>query len=83
MCLQDDKEIAEIIRQVRSVRAGVNTCLSAQPGVSVTQILREIVENEVYRHDYEKLTLPLLYKRVEYEEAIGTMRELIRKKLFD
>lgn len=72
----------KLVKMVREERIEHKTCLSAQENIDMNLLLREIVGNETYKEDYENVTLALLFKPVEYEEAISVIHTVIRENLF-
>lgn len=75
-------EFKNLIKDVRSVRAMTNICPSAQPEVNVPELLTFLIENEVYRDDYEKITARILEEDVNYETAIKAVKEIAVSGLF-
>lgn len=51
-----DENFKNLVHEVREVRKLSSNCPSAQDGVDVSGLLREIIDKEVYREDYEYLT---------------------------
>lgn len=47
-----------------------NICPSAQPEVNVPELPSFLIENEVYRDDYEKVTARILEGDVNYETGL-------------
>lgn len=45
------------MKEVRAVRAKTGICPSAMTGVNVPEMLKTIIEDEVYKEDYNMLTL--------------------------
>lgn len=81
--VSQDDDLRILVNEVRKVRAkNVGICLSAQPGIDVPGILKEIINNEVYRADYESVTSRILEERVTYEEAIEAIRKVAESGLF-
>jgi len=79
-----DENFRELVRKVRLLRAkNVNICRSAQPGVDVPKILKGLVEDDVYKADYERVTTRILKERIDYDEVIGAIRKIIESKLFE
>ena len=78
-----DEVFRDLVQEVRKERAKNKICLSAQPGVNVTALLREIVEKNIYKADYDFLTVRLLEEDVSYEEAIQTVSEIVKEQMFD
>ena len=73
----------DLVREVRSARAMTNICPSAQPGVDVPELLRYLVENEVYKNDYESITSRILEEDVRYETAIEAVRSLAESGMLE
>ena len=60
-----------------------NICPSAQLEVNVPELLNFLIENEVYRDDYEKVIARILEKDVNYETAIKAVKEIAVSGLFE
>lgn len=72
-----NENFSELIAQVRDDRSSHRVCLSAQPDVSINNILEEIVKTGAFRADYEKRTEKLLFKKMLYETAIEALTEIV------
>jgi len=72
-----DKSLANLFTYVRSERKGKIKCSSASPGVSLKVVLQEILDKQVYRNDYETVTMPLLYEEVIYNTAASVLPRII------
>lgn len=81
--VSQNEEFKNLIKDVRSVRAMTNICPSAQPEVNVPELLSFLIENEVYRDDYEKVTARILEEDVNYETAIKAVKEIVLSGLFE
>lgn len=68
---------------MRFVREKSKTCLSAQPNIDVSMILKQIVDEQVYRTDYQQLTSKLLDKFVSYDTAITAVESIINSGSFE
>lgn len=71
-----DEDMRILIETVRAQRTGGHGNPSAEDGVDLASVLSEIVLKETYRTDYERITMPLLYEDVTYDEAIISLREI-------
>ena len=71
-----DDEMQSLIDTVRAQRIGGYGNPSADDGVDLSAVLEEIVVKESYRSDYERVTMPLLYEDVTYDEAVSALREI-------
>lgn len=78
-----NEEFKNLIKDVRSVRAMTNICPSAQLEVNVPELRNFLIENEVYRDDYEKVTARILEEDVNYETAIKAVKEIAVSGLFE
>ena len=81
--VSQNEEFKNLIKDVRSIRAMTNICPSAQPEVNVPELLSFLIENEVYRDDYEKVTARILEEDVNYETAIKAVKEIALSGLFE
>lgn len=69
-------ELAKLIPQVRAVRSELTICPSAKAGVRVADILKEMIESQAYRNDYNDITLGLLFVPETYETVIQSIKQL-------
>ena len=72
----------DLVKEVRSVRAMTNICPSAQPGVDVPELLNNLIENEIYKDDYDSITSRILEEDVRYETAIIAVKRLADSGMF-
>ena len=83
MNLHDDKNVfIEMIAEVREVRKPYVTCLSAQDGVNLNELLQKIVSEDYYKSDYNDITQMLLFEQVTYSDVIKTMQQIIADGCF-
>lgn len=81
--VRQDDDFKKLIQEVRDVRSKASICLSAQPDVNVTELLHKIIHDEVYKEDYNTLTVRLLKEKVDYNEAIQVLRKIADSGFFD
>ena len=60
-----------------------NICPSAQPEVNVPEMLNFLIENEIYKDDYEKITARILEEDVNYETAIEAVKKIAASGMFE
>lgn len=77
-----DDSLKALVKEVREERKPLKKSFSAQDDVNVSELLREIIEKQVYKKDYEENTQELLTKRVPYEEAIKAIEKIIVSGVF-
>ncbi|MBR2037002.1 MAG: nucleotidyl transferase AbiEii/AbiGii toxin family protein [Lachnospiraceae bacterium] len=75
-------ELSSLIPEVRVVRAELSVCPSAKPGVCVTEILHEVIEKQVYKGDYEDITMGLLFVPESYDTVIQSLKKIADSELF-
>ncbi len=71
------EEIQKLIPEVKAVRSEMIVCPSAKDGVSVSDVLREIIEGGVYKSDYEDITMGLLFVPVTYDVVIQSLKKIV------
>lgn len=76
-------EYKQLIREVRIVRSESSICPSAQDGIDIPGILKEIIDSNAYKEDYERLTIRLLEESVPYEMAIQALNKIIQNGSFE
>ena len=72
----------KLVADVRVERARTDICPSAQQGVDIPEMLRDIVKNEVYKEDYETITVKLLEEHVPYETVIEAVKAIAATDIF-
>ncbi len=77
-----DDDLRLLIAEVRQERQKMDICLSAKPGVDVAAILHEIIENDVYKEDYDYITSYFQRNPLNYEEAIEALKKVEQSGLF-
>lgn len=76
-------EMKRLVPEVRAVRSNLSICPSAMEEVSVTNILYEIIDKQVYKMDYENITLGLLFVPETYQAVIQSIRQLAESGMWD
>ena len=78
-----DDEYKKLVADIRKDRSKMTVCPSAQPDVNVSEILKEIIEGEIYRSDYEEITTYFQNHPVKYETAISVLYRVTESKIFE
>ena len=76
------EEFKKLVREVRTERAKTTICPSAMPGVNVPETLRQIIEHEIYRNDYNALTTRLLEEPIPYDAVIEALKSIAVSDMF-
>ena len=77
-----DSEFRNLIHEIREQRMKMPYCPSAEPGINISELLKKIVEEEVYRSDYERITAYFQNKPLPYDTAIEAVEKIIREDVF-
>lgn len=77
-----DDSLRELAREVYVEREPHAQCRSAKPGIDMNRLLQEIIDKEVYKADYENITMKMLFEDIPYEVAIGKLKKVLEYKLF-
>ncbi len=78
-----DSEYKNLVREVREIRSNASVCPSAKANVDIPKLLKEIIDSNVYKIDYNNITKRILEEDVEYSVAIDALRKIIQSKVFD
>ena len=70
--------IESVAEQRQLIGTSTYSCVG---GAKPNAILQEIIDKNVYKNDYEKVTLNFLYNEVSYEESIASLKEIVELKL--
>lgn len=60
-----------------------NICPSAQSDVNVPEMLNYLIENEIYKEDYENITARILEEDVSYDVAIEAVKKSASSGMFE
>lgn len=77
-----DDNFRKLVYDVRLERAKTSICPSAQSEVDVQELLNLIIEKEIYKDDYESITVKLLEETVSYEETIKSLKKIVESGMF-
>lgn len=78
-----DEAFKGLVKEVREVRAQTNICPSAQPGVNVPELLHFLIDNKIYREDYNLITARILEENIPYETAIEALKLVADSRMFE
>ena len=59
------------------------TCFSAQDNVAVKSCLQEILDRDIYKQDFECITIPLIFEAVSYDEVKTNLQKVVDSGLFE
>lgn len=77
-----NEEFRNLVQDVRSVRAESPVCPSAKEGVDVHYLLKNIIEENAYRPDYNNITEKLLEEDLKYDDVIVALKTITENGMF-
>ncbi len=72
-----DSSFKKLFFQVKEERKAHAKCLSAQDNISLVLLLSEIIENEYYKDDFERITVNLLFEKVQYDSILIVLKDIV------
>ncbi len=72
-----DEHLRELYEKVRIERMTQAVCLSAKESIDMPALLKEIVDTNVYKDDYNTITSLLIFEAISYDEAIISLKKVI------
>ena len=81
--ITQDESFKILVGEVRAVRKISSICPSAQDGVDIPALIGKIIDENVYQRDYQNITERLLEEKVDYDTAVGALKELMKNGMFE
>ena len=78
-----DEDLKQLFLKVRAERKEHKTCFSAQDNVAVKSCLQEILDRDIYKKDFESITIPLIFEAVSYDEVKTNLQKVVDSGLFE
>ena len=78
-----DENYKALVKEVRKHRAQMNICPSAQEGVDISKLLKDIVDKNIYKTDYKEITTYFQNEPLEYDKVIGVLSKVADLGMFD
>ncbi|MEE0878342.1 MAG: nucleotidyl transferase AbiEii/AbiGii toxin family protein [Treponemataceae bacterium] len=77
-----DENFYKLIFDVREVRKISPICVSSDEKYKISELLKEIINNEIYKKDYQNITEKILEEQIDYETSISALKKIIEKDIF-
>jgi predicted nucleotidyltransferase component of viral defense system len=77
-----DENFYKLIFDVREVRKISPICISSDEKYKISELLKEIINKDIYKKDYENITEKILEESVDYETSITVLNKIIEKDIF-
>lgn len=81
-CIKFNNEFNSFIEEIRGIRKLKRFCTSADDKYDINSLLKEIVEEDIYKNDYENITKLIIYDNVDYEDTLKTILRIIELNIF-
>lgn len=81
--IKADETLKQLVVETQFARQGKVFCPSAAKGVNLNQLIQQIIAEETYKQDYRTITEDLLFEAVSYEQAVETLKTIIKSGLFN
>lgn len=78
-----DDKLKALAKEVYIEREPHEQCRSAKPWVEMNKLLQEIIDVEVYKKDYEDITMKMLFEKIDYETAASKLQQVVAHGLFE
>lgn len=75
-CVEINQNFEKLFLEIREHRKKMTICPSAQEKVCVSNIIRELCNNEFFKQDYQEITNYFSEDYVEYDETIRQMMKM-------
>lgn len=80
--VEQDSRFKKLIHEVRIIREQMSICPSAQKGINIPEVLQKIIREEIYRSDYQDITAYFQNEQIDYETAIGSLKQIAESGMF-
>lgn len=80
-----DDNFKNLVKEIRELRKDNEKCFSAKDGEDVNSHLKEIIENDIYKSDYNDNTTRFFHpsENTKYEEALSVITKIIESNMFE
>ena len=78
-----NKDLKELFFSVREERKVHKSCPSAMENIDIRSCLQEIIDKDIYKKDFESITIPLVFEEVSYNTVKSNLQKIVCSKLFD
>ena len=75
-------DFSKLIFDVREARKTSPICVSSDEKYKISELLNEIINNEIYKKDYQNITEKILEEPIDYETSISALKKIIEKNIF-
>lgn len=77
-----DDKLKSYIKEIRELRKSKRFCTSSEDKYDINTLLKEIIQKDIYKQDYENITSLITYDHINYYETIKIIQKIIEKNIF-
>ena len=70
-------QLKDLYERVRVEREPHQVCPSAKNSIDMVALLKEIIDTDAYREDYNNITSLLIFEKIGYDEAVIALNKVI------
>lgn len=70
-------QLKDLYERVRVEREPHQVCPSAKDSIDMVALLKEIIDTDAYREDYNNITSLLIFEKIGYDEAVISLNKVI------
>lgn len=75
-------DFIKLFNEVRNKRSKYDFCYSAKENINLKVLLNQIIDDKIYYSDYVNVTEKLLTKKINYDEVIESLKNILNSNLF-
>lgn len=75
-------DFIKLFNEVRNKRSKYDFCYSAKENINLKVLLNQIIDEKTYYLDYINVTEKLLTKKINYDEVIESLKNILNSNLF-
>lgn len=75
-------EFKTYVKEIRNLRKSKRFCTSSDDKYDINSILAEIIDKDVYKNDYEKITRLIIYDDISYKDTLRVIKDIINANIF-
>lgn len=82
--INKEKKLKQLIEDVRLLRREHEKCESAQNGININDVLKQIIDSKLFKEDFEQTTSAMFTSKesITYDESISVLFKIIEDDLF-
>jgi len=77
-----NEDLKNLTGKTRLIRQGKVFYPSAAEGININKLLKQIINENTYKQDYQTITEDLLFETISYDKTIETLNKIIKSELF-